>query len=276
MPKKCPRKPRIKDEPVDEKHIPSSRSDKKWPTEASIIYPVSGEVKLTDQHTALAQVVRGAIKALTKYLLWTNAFPPVNSRTKLAQGLLNDAAVETGADVIQTRVNEDKEFVRDLQDLVFLIPHCVWVMMPIALQVLARIAPLRSKLKDSAVKAVTINYGLDENDAQKVTKRVEWWLNHDNYLFPLGKDVSVIHLPGYMLFMTRQGKPIHENPFLNKAIITLLRDEYFHKPGDAGNLHRKSFRSAHKSRKERELPHAMVAIAATAVCHIIYACLVLN
>ncbi|KAI0244948.1 hypothetical protein BJV78DRAFT_1339585 [Lactifluus subvellereus] len=157
-------KHRIKDEQTDKPIPPAS---KQWPLEACVVYPTSGDIKLTDQHSDLARVIRGAMQALTKYALWTNAYPPIESHTKLTQQWLYAAAKERKAKIIKMRVKEDTRFVRSLQDLIF-----------------ARIGTLRSSLKDSAVKAVTGGYGLNGNDYQKVAKHVEGWLTDDNYIFP--------------------------------------------------------------------------------------------
>jgi hypothetical protein len=69
--------------------------------------------------------------------------------------------------------------------------------------------------------------------------------------------------------MERQAKELdYGNPFHHTAIISVLRDEHFQKPSSFGNVHIDSFVSAHANRPEPELPDAMVAVVATAVCHI--------
>ena len=116
---KRPHKPRIGEGPVDEKLTPSLRTDKQWPPEACIVYPPSGEIKLSHQPLDLQQVIRGAMKAETKYVLWTNAFPPAESRMPLSREWLYAAAKERNARIIKRRVKEDDGFVRGLKDLVF-------------------------------------------------------------------------------------------------------------------------------------------------------------
>ena len=111
-------KPQVKDEPVDDEHIPSL--NRKWPQDASIVYPITGDLKLTHQPGPLAEVIRGAIKVETKYLLCTNAFPSLANRTRLTREWLC-AATEDDTQInkiIRTRVKEDSQFVRALQDLV--------------------------------------------------------------------------------------------------------------------------------------------------------------
>jgi hypothetical protein len=90
-----------------------------WPPAACIVYPISGEIKLTDQHADLARVIRGAIKAETKYVLWTNAYPSSGSRTERARQWLYEVTKEKGFKAIKKRVREDDDFVRAFQDLVF-------------------------------------------------------------------------------------------------------------------------------------------------------------
>jgi hypothetical protein len=105
-------------------------SNKQWPPEASIIYPLSGDIKLTDQHTLLAQVIRNAIKAQNIHLLTTDAFPHVESRVRLAREWLSASATEIKhTKSIRMRVNEDDAFLRALQVLVRVIPQCFCMMM---------------------------------------------------------------------------------------------------------------------------------------------------
>ncbi|KAI0245399.1 hypothetical protein BJV78DRAFT_1158670 [Lactifluus subvellereus] len=173
------------------------------------------------------------MQALTKYALWTNAYPPIESHTKLTQQWLYATAKERKAKIIKMRVKEDTRFVRSLQDLIF-----------------ARIGTLRSSLKDSAVKAVTDGYGLNGNDYQKVAKRVEGWLMDDNYIFPQRDNAKTLD---------------YGNPFHHQAIISILRDEFFQKSSSFGNMHPEFFKSCHETRPELKLPEVMVALAATAV-----------
>ncbi|KAI0245420.1 hypothetical protein BJV78DRAFT_1287891 [Lactifluus subvellereus] len=224
-------KHRIKDEQTNKPIPPAS---KQWLPEACVVYPTSGDIKLTDQHSDLARVIRGAMQALTKYALWTNAYPPIESCTKLTRQWLYAAAKERKAKIIKMRVKEDTRFVRSLQDLIF-----------------ARIGTLCSSLKDSAVKAVTGGYGLNGNDYQKVAKCVEGWLMDDNYIFPQRDN---------------QAKTLdYGNPFHHQAIISILCDEFFQKSSSFGNMHPEFFKSCHETRPELELPEVMVALAATAV-----------
>ncbi|KAI0245107.1 hypothetical protein BJV78DRAFT_1289073 [Lactifluus subvellereus] len=221
----------IKDEQTDKPIPPAS---KQWPPEACVVYPTSGDIKLTDQHSDLTRVIRGAMQALTKYALWMNAYPPIESRTKLTRQWLYAAAKERKAKIIKMRVKEDTRFIRSLQDLIF-----------------AHIGTLRSSLKDSAVKAVTGGYGLNGNDYQKVAKRMEGWLMDDNYIF---------------LQHDNQAKMLdYGNPFHHQAIISILCNEFFQKSSSFGNMHPEFFKSCHETRPELELPEVMVALAATAV-----------
>ena len=118
-PAKHLRKPKVKDEPVDEKPILGSRADTQWPPEASIVYSDTGDVKLTNQTETLQPIIRGAIKMQTKYLLWTDAYPALDTRAKLSRLWLYNSAKEKKAEIVKRRVKEDARFVHGLQDLVF-------------------------------------------------------------------------------------------------------------------------------------------------------------
>jgi hypothetical protein len=73
-----------------------------------------------DQHADLAGVIRESFKVIIKKTLFDNAFPPVESRTKLAWHCLYMAAKSKRANTIKERVKQDDNFVRNLQDLVIL------------------------------------------------------------------------------------------------------------------------------------------------------------
>jgi hypothetical protein len=80
-----------------------------------------------DQHPVLTGVVRESFKVITKETLFEDAFPPVESRIKLTWQCLYVAAKSKGANAnaIKERVKNDVNFVRNLQDLVFLSPLCL-------------------------------------------------------------------------------------------------------------------------------------------------------
>jgi hypothetical protein len=69
------------------------------------------------------------MKAGTKYVLWTNAFPPFESRMHLTREWLYAAAKERKAKIIKMRVKEDDGFVRGLKHLVFSFPQPFCIIM---------------------------------------------------------------------------------------------------------------------------------------------------
>ncbi|KAF8490239.1 hypothetical protein F5888DRAFT_1638185 [Russula emetica] len=151
-PSKQPPKQHIKIERAHEDTIPFAQSQ--WPPEACIIHPLSGDIKLMDQHHKLAEVIRESFKVITKKTLFENAFPSIESRPKLARHCLYMAAKSKNANAIKERV-------------------------------VARAGTLRTNAKDSAVKAVPAGYNLNDFDRKKIADRVEEWLKDDKYIFPL-------------------------------------------------------------------------------------------
>jgi hypothetical protein len=74
-----------------------------------------------DQHPELAGVICESFKVITKQTLFENAFPPVESRTKLTHHCLYKAAKTKRIHAIKERVKKDESFVQSLQDLVILL-----------------------------------------------------------------------------------------------------------------------------------------------------------
>ncbi|KAH9974524.1 hypothetical protein BJV74DRAFT_863505 [Russula compacta] len=222
-------------EPTDEGTITATTEP--WPPEACIAHPISGELKLRDQHPKLARVVRGGIQALFKHILFSHSYPTFESRTSLARQWLYAAAKVEKADAISLRVKEDNAFVCNLQDLVF-----------------TRASKLRSSFKETASKGVTACYNLGGLDAIQIAKCVEEWLKDDRYIFPQVEGVTKLDL---------------YNPFNNNMIILILRD-VFHKDTSFITMHQDLFVSAHDTRSEPELPDSMVALAATAAYGALY------
>lgn len=56
----------------------------------------------------------------------------------------------------------------------------------------ARAGALRTNTKDSAVKAVSAGYELNGSDHKIIARRVEEWINDDQYIFPLRNGVSIL------------------------------------------------------------------------------------
>ena len=112
--KKPSSKPQVKDEPVDEEHILSL--NRKWPQDTSIVYPITEDLKLTHQPGPLVEVICGAMKVETNYLLRTNAFLFLANQMRLTCEWLC-AATEDNTQInkiIQTHVKEDSQFIRAL------------------------------------------------------------------------------------------------------------------------------------------------------------------
>jgi hypothetical protein len=105
----------------DKRHVQGSRTDQQWPAEATIVYPMSGDLKLTDQPNALAHIVHEAMKEQTRHLLWINVFPSTESRLKLTCQWLLASTKGEDAKSIKRQVKKDNEFVQHLHILVFLI-----------------------------------------------------------------------------------------------------------------------------------------------------------
>jgi len=75
-------------------------------------------------------------------------------------------------------------------------------------------------------------------------------------------------LIAYIFMQTepQQKKLDSDNPFHHPVIVSVIRDEFFQKASSFGNMYPELFVSQHESRSEPELPDAMVALVATAVC----------
>ena len=87
-----------------------------------------------DQDPVLAGVIRESFKVITKETLFTNAFPPIESRFTLTRHCLYTATKIKMATVVKKRVKTDDNFVRSLQDLVslsssLLLLFLTWFMM---------------------------------------------------------------------------------------------------------------------------------------------------
>ena len=72
-----------------------------WPAEANIVYPMSGKIRLKQQHAKLQSVICGGMQEMTKYMLFMSSYPPVESRTSLIQKWLYTAAKLEKSDAIR-------------------------------------------------------------------------------------------------------------------------------------------------------------------------------
>ncbi|KAH9983620.1 hypothetical protein BJV74DRAFT_886681 [Russula compacta] len=79
-----------------------------WPPEANIVHPMSGEIKLKQQHTKLQSIIRGGMQEMTKYMLFMSSYPPIESCTSLVQKWLYSAAKLEKADAIRSWLEDDK------------------------------------------------------------------------------------------------------------------------------------------------------------------------
>ncbi|KAH9958912.1 hypothetical protein BJV74DRAFT_799986 [Russula compacta] len=132
----------IKSEPAHGKTNPNISNT--WPEpEANIIYPVAGEIKLKDQHPKLQSALWGGMQEMVKYLLFTNTYPPVESRTLLVQQWFYTAAKLEKADMIRR-------------------------------QILACSTTFRSDIKDASSKGATACYNLTSDKTEKFVNFVNY------------------------------------------------------------------------------------------------------
>ena len=121
------------------------------------------------------------------------------------------------------------------------------------------------------MRAVPGLYGLNGIESKQIAKRVEDWLDREAYILPQHNNMRIIIFQ-LILCLTYgvQAKPDFLRPFHHQAIISVLRDKYFQKSTSFGNANLELFVSAHETSTEPEIPDAMVALVATAVCHVFY------
>ncbi|KAK6992937.1 hypothetical protein R3P38DRAFT_3078413 [Favolaschia claudopus] len=204
-----------------------------WHITTIIVLPAPGrDISLTAQPIMLQQVLRGAIFIIKIELLFIDAYPRMTSRAGYARERMIQAAVDIPAAAhILGRLGLDAPYAALLSSI------------PID-----RINILRGNFKRTAVTCVPAFFSLAGLSSEKVKTRVEELLKDHRYIFPPN---------GERLRL--------DQPFTQGAISFVIKEEVFSNPAFVTqNLDRFPARSR-KHPSERELPDAMVALAATAV-----------
>jgi hypothetical protein len=110
-------KKRVRNEAKETKNQ-ATKAKMKWPAIASIVYPLRGELKLTDQNHDLQAVIRGGMDVVLTRTLFECAFPVIDSRLNYVRSALLTAARTLGKKEIKERLKKDDDFVEAMVDLV--------------------------------------------------------------------------------------------------------------------------------------------------------------
>ncbi|KAG6805662.1 hypothetical protein H0H92_014528, partial [Tricholoma furcatifolium] len=143
--------------------------DARWPEHASITYPRKGDVKLTEQHPRLQEVIRGIMAHLIGNILFENAYPSYTSRPAFvfsSMKVVTDQLDTSWAADIQKHAEYDSTFVEDLTDLP-----------------MTRLTLLRKGVKERATNVVGGHYGIAGKDADAIKQLVASLKVNDRYVF---------------------------------------------------------------------------------------------
>ncbi|KIM34909.1 hypothetical protein M413DRAFT_32927 [Hebeloma cylindrosporum] len=213
-------------------------ASKSWPAHARIIPNPSGngDMRLQEQDPLISRLIRDGMEVVTKHALFTHAWPDVDSGAAFRSDILQRVTKSRRAsdpnvvDVIE-RVKVDAEFAKEL-----------------SVAMVSRLPILRSPIKMSASTEIA---GFMLGKGSRCVERVKALKEKDLYIFP--GDWA----PGNLW------KPESHRPFLNDALIDILKTSFFATSTAVGFKFQNSYVSTVDGRTEPELPIAMVALAAT-------------
>ncbi|KAJ7466391.1 hypothetical protein FB451DRAFT_412753 [Mycena latifolia] len=213
----------------------SNRPESSWDVSARLVLPAPNkDIGLTAQHAELQFVLRTAIVEIKNFLLFIEAYPTMISRAGFGRPYLIAAA----------RLRPSSRYILDrlLTD-----PHFGAVLAPIPLD---RVNILRGDMKRCAVSCILAFFGLADLEPSKVKERVEELLKDHRYIFAVDPKTGQLRL---------------DQPFRHGSIRFVLKEDLFSSSSFVTqNLDR--FPATNKKKPgKRELPDAMVALAATAV-----------
>ncbi|KAJ7705816.1 hypothetical protein B0H16DRAFT_1747068 [Mycena metata] len=213
----------------------SSPLETSWDVTAQLTLPAPNkDIGLTAQNPELQFVLRGAIGAIKISLLFEESYPTMISRGGFARPFLITAArVRQGSRYILARLLTDPDFGTTLA--------------PIPLD---RVNILRGDFKRCAVNCIMAFFGLVDMTPAEVMAAVENLVRDHRYIFP--KDPTSGNLQLNM-------------PFRHGAIRFVLKEELFSSAAFVTQNIARFPATITSKPDERELPDAMVALAATAV-----------
>ncbi|KAJ6454788.1 hypothetical protein C8R45DRAFT_1188836 [Mycena sanguinolenta] len=222
----------------------SSRPESSWDISARLVLPAPNkDIGLTAQDPELQEVLRGAMATIKIFMLFIDAYPMMASRAGFGRPhMIRAAEARPTAVHILARLRTDPTFGT--------------ILAPIPLD---RMNILRGNMKRCAVSCILAYFGLAGLTPDQVKLRVEELLKDHRYIFP-----------------TTAGKLQLDEPFRHGSISYVLTEELFSNNSFVTqNSDRFPARLLTKP-NERELPDAMVALAATAVGFslLVYAALV--
>ncbi|KAJ7764607.1 hypothetical protein DFH07DRAFT_1016427 [Mycena maculata] len=216
----------------------ATRPESSWDTSARIALPAPNkDIGLTAQPAPLQAVLRGTMREIKLFMLFTEAYPLISSRPGFSRPYMIEVARSIGRPTLHI-------LERLLNDAEFAV-----ILAPIPLD---RMNLLRGNMKRCAVSCILAFFQLADLQPEQVKARVEELLKDHRYIFPINP-------------ATASGGLSMDKPFRHGAIRFVLKEEVFTNTAFVTqNLDRFPATLARKP-NERELPDAMVALAATTV-----------
>lgn len=230
-----------------------------------------GRLKLKKQRPRVRRIAKQAIEDVLINVCTVNAYPDGPDKTNdFAQTSLLRSAKALGDKEVARRVKHEEKYWKKLATIVSDHGLCCHSSLITPTQPLQRIPNFRGKIKKITDTLVKRTYGLKPGDALKVI-----WLQEGlRYIFPFNYEVCLIVCARCLSVVTMtdaiwmQNKTIVDTePYGTPVFVEALTDAFFAKPRSYGYRIVSHFGSSlPEAPHEKEIPAAMLALVATAVC----------
>ncbi|KAJ7755609.1 hypothetical protein DFH07DRAFT_940770 [Mycena maculata] len=211
----------------------TSRLESSWDVSARLVLPQPNkDIGLTAQHPELQFVLRTTMGIIRNDVLFEESYPLMISRPGFTcPRLITAARIRPSSAHILERLLTDPEFGA--------------ILAPIPLD---RMNILRGTIKRCAVSCVPAFFGLADMEPERIKSRIEELLKDHRYIFP-----------------TDKGQLLLTKPYRHGSIRFVLKEEIFSNPSFVTQNNDRFPATNAKHPERKELPDAMVALAATAV-----------
>ncbi|KAJ3728009.1 hypothetical protein DFJ43DRAFT_1085353 [Lentinula guzmanii] len=209
-----------------------------WPVVTHLVYPIHSRcISVNSQSQTIKDLLKEAILLAVGLAIFQDGFATSDVQVTHSRTSITSAATKQELPEILHRFEQDRCYAKYLTDYVT-----------------GRVGTMRKKLKEMAADLVPSLYGIHEASFEDGSRRqlVETLLSQLNYIFPRTK-------------ITDASTARYNEPYRHPALVAVIHRYFFAGKKPLGHRFRATFTSSIKTDDAKEIPKAMLGLAAVAI-----------
>ncbi|KAJ3720189.1 hypothetical protein DFJ43DRAFT_1096034 [Lentinula guzmanii] len=209
-----------------------------WPAVTHLVYPIHSRcISVNSQSQMIKDLLKEAILLAVGLAIFQDGFATSDVQVTHSRTSITSAGAKQELPEILHRFEQDRRYAKFLTDYVT-----------------GRVGTMRKKLKETAADLVPSLYGIHQASFEDGSRKqlVETLLSQLNYIFPRTK-------------ITDASTARYNEPYRHPALVAVIHRYFFAGKKPLGHRFRATFTSSIKTDDAKEIPKAMLGLAAVAI-----------